>query len=85
MNEKIKELAEQARAWVNNYENVAPDVEYTVYRDAYDKKFAELIIRKCARLCDNHGNKVEDDRPNKDLSSAAFDCSDIIREHFDIK
>jgi len=44
-----------------------------------------LIIRECARLCDNHGNKVEDDRPNKDLSSAAFDCSDIIREHFVIK
>jgi hypothetical protein len=48
MNEKIKELAEQARAWVNNYENVAPDVEYTVYRDAYDKKFAELIVNECA-------------------------------------
>jgi hypothetical protein len=49
------------------------------------EKFAGLIVQECARLCDNHGNKVEDDRPNKDLSSAAFDCSDIIREHFGVK
>jgi hypothetical protein len=46
--------------------------------------FAELIVRECAVLCDNHGNKVEDERPNKDLSSAAFDCSDIIRDHFGV-
>ena len=44
MNEKIKELAEQARAWVNDTNNVAPDIEYVFYKDAYDKKFAELIV-----------------------------------------
>ena len=44
MNEKIKQLAEQARAWVNDTNNVAPDIEYVFYKDAYDKKFAELIV-----------------------------------------
>ena len=48
MNEKIKLLAEQARAWVNDTNNVAPDIEYVFYKDAYDKKFAELIVRECA-------------------------------------
>ena len=47
MNEKIRELAEQARAWVNDTNNVAPDIEYVFYKDAYDKKFAELIVKEC--------------------------------------
>ena len=44
MNERIRQLAEQARAWVNDTNNVAPDIEYVFYKDAYDKKFAELIV-----------------------------------------
>ena len=48
MNENIRQLAEQARAWVNDTDNVAPDIEYVFYKDAYDKKFAELIVRECA-------------------------------------
>ena len=58
MNEKIKELAEQARAWVNNTDNVSPDIEYVFYKDAYDKKFAELIIKECASvsLCIGSGD-----------------------------
>ena len=48
MNDRIQQLAEQARAWVNDTNNVAPDIEYVFYKDAYDKKFAELIVRECA-------------------------------------
>ena len=59
--------------------------DYMMYTKEDLIDFGMWVARECARLCDNHGNKVEDDRPNKDLSSAAFDCSDIIREHFDIK
>ena len=55
MNEKIKELAEQARAWVNDTNNVSPDIEYVFYKDAYDKKFAELIVRECSRVIVNGG------------------------------
>ena len=47
MNEKIKLLADEARAWVNDTNNVAPDIEYVFYKDAYDKKFAELIVAEC--------------------------------------
>ena len=47
MNENIRRLAEQARAWVNDTNNVAPDIEYVFYKDAYDKKFAELIVKEC--------------------------------------
>ena len=82
MNERIRQLAGQA------LDRVVP---YTWTRLDYDEiqrlqeYFAQLIVRECALLCDNHGNKVEDDRPNKDLSSAAFDCSDIIKQHFGVE
>ena len=55
MNEKIKLLADEARAWVNDTNNVAPDIEYVFYKDAYDKKFAELIVRECSRVIVNGG------------------------------
>ena len=59
MNEKIKLLAEQARAWVNNTDNVSPDIEYVFYKDAYDKKFAEMIVKECADFADEHNDYSE--------------------------
>jgi len=53
MNERIRALAEQARAWVNDPDNVAPDIEYVFYKDAYDKKFAQLIVLECADVVSN--------------------------------
>ena len=84
MNEKIKEFAKQAEI---DYD-LRPEIARAPVWIGTDKeleKFAELIVKECAVLCDNHGNKIEDARPNKDLSSAAFDCSDIIRNHFGVK
>ena len=54
MNERIRLLAEQARAWVNDPDNVAPLTAYIFYKDMYDKKFAELIVKECADLCDRY-------------------------------
>jgi len=59
MNEKIRELAEQARAWVNNTDNVSPDIEYVFYKDAYDKKFAELIIKECGTVAGRDWDTAE--------------------------
>ena len=62
MNERIRQLAEQARAWVNDTNNVAPDIEYVFYKDAYDKKFAELIVRECGAVALNIGcGDIEDE------------------------
>ena len=79
MNEKIKEFAKQAWPGLPSHWWDSRDGAEAV------EKFAELIVQECAVLCDNHGNKIEDARPNKDLSSAAFDCSDIIRDHFGVE
>ena len=48
MNERIKELAEQA---TDTVEIVNPDTGITHHREFFDKeKFAELIVRECAQL-----------------------------------
>ena len=46
MNERIRELAEQA--WYNTA--VSPDFGHPV---SFAEKFAELIVRECADLCTN--------------------------------
>ena len=54
MNERIRELAEQA---TDTVENVNPDTGITHHREFFDKeKFAKLIVRECAEwVNDNVG------------------------------
>ena len=43
MNERIRELAEQAEKYADDNFKGEP-----TYSEAYDSKFAELIVRECA-------------------------------------
>ena len=52
MNERIKELAEQA-GFVDKGSN------HTAYMSFDHEKFAELIIAECAQACINMGNDYE--------------------------
>lgn len=67
MNERIKELAEQAGIHPSNFE---PDADIKVPME----KFAELIVRECMRVCQDTSIR-EDDGQN-------FVYSDAIQEHF---
>jgi hypothetical protein len=70
MNERIKELAEQA-----NY--LATEKEFPYDADwfyLYNKKFAELIVKECAEVA--AAAAVEHD---------ALDIYEEIREHFGVK
>ena len=46
MNERIRELAEQAE----QYANEQNDKHGVRFKSEYDRKFAELIVRECADL-----------------------------------
>ena len=74
MNERIKQLAEQAKksATKNGAYNLA-----FVMAD-FEQKFAELIVKECAQAI------IKDSRLN-DVRSAANGCVRTINEHFGVE
>ena len=55
MNERIRELAVQARNYALDEKQIYERMHNTEqcmeeYREVYNKKFAELIVRECARI-----------------------------------
>ena len=83
MNERIKELAEQA------------DIKFDVYSDNYGvdtatvvpydlEKFAELIVGKCVDICKEQSMIVSQKYgpASLNMSFMANDCAQAIKEHF---
>jgi hypothetical protein len=65
MNERIRELAEQAEKYADDNFRGEP-----TYSEAYDSKFAELIVRECLSIADRRG---------------AYNVMDDIIEHFGVE
>jgi len=79
MNERIRELAEQA---IDTVEIVNPDTGITHHREFFDKeKFAELIVRECANHCD----LLLDHKISSEWSRGTHDCSRAIKKHFGVE
>ena len=86
MNERIKELAEQAGISLSQ-----KDYSYYWVESAEDiEKFAELIVQECAQLIldkkmgdlgDNPGVKEWEEGYNE----AVHDCYYLIRKHFGVE
>jgi hypothetical protein len=74
MNERIKELAEQAGA-VTVWSWASDDVLDTTNMDA--KKFAELIVKECAERL------MQDDF--KDFRSVVYIAGLRLKEHFGVE
>ena len=61
MNQRIRELVEQAHCYACEYAQ-RPDYNphnpynQSMYKQRYDSKFAELIVRECARVYWNIDN-----------------------------
>ena len=84
MNERIKELAEQAGLkhynWSTNESNII-DGEFKYPRLEDYKKFAELIVRECANHCD----LLLDHKISSEWSRGTHDCSRAIKKHFGVE
>jgi hypothetical protein len=79
MNERIKELAEQAQQYA---EHVTP--QGLEWFDTFKEKFAELIVKECGNVVFNYTNKTETHELYDDVG---WDClpGDLkiqIEEHF---
>ena len=76
MNERILELAVEAR----KYAESKPDI----YQVAYDKKFAELIVRECIGCCEQ---VISDPVPESvdTWLNGGEQCIQEIKEHFGVE
>ena len=88
MNDRIRELAEQAE----NYAREQNDKFGLSYKREYDKKFAELIVRECISLCEDlkmqhKGYRMEEtDFSMKNIYAEGEATCDLLqykmKEHF---
>jgi len=77
MNERIKKLAEQAMsATFNKFSGVEWSAEE--WRNFYDTKFAELIVRECIEVCKSRVG-------NSDYTTGRMHCVSDIKEHFGVE
>ena len=79
MNERIRDLKEQALIWA--VETLDPDaLNDNEWGVAIDEKFAEVIVRECVQVCADRGTHHDG------LYSAwADDCSKRIGKHFGVE
>ena len=84
MNERIKELAEQAGvifvpASIDYFGERHPSDILTKTMDV--EKFAELIVQECAGICD----LLLDHKISSEWSRGTHDCSRAIKKHFGVE
>jgi hypothetical protein len=78
MNERIKELAEQANEWASKEES------WKAHSQLFTEKFAQLIIEECLRMCDCADvSLLEHNRPQE--ASGASSVKQFIAEHFGVE
>jgi hypothetical protein len=77
MNERIKELAEQASLYARSDNS---SMLFENFQKRYTEKFAELIVRECVAICeDTDGEHIADARWGRRC------CALEIREHFGVE
>ena len=84
MNERIKELALQAKQSALDAMIKITDKEEAlkVYSETYDAKFAEMIVRECADICMEMAAKCAG-LPGD--GALAKDCADWIKKDFGVE
>lgn len=83
MNERIKELVEQAEAWVcKNYPDAMDDNDEFHAQTMH--KFAELIVKECAEIIEQDGFYISSPTGEKKPCNP-FEISDMVKEHFGVE
>jgi hypothetical protein len=85
MNERIKELAEQAGLTWNvqpmHFTNTSSPINFPVSANQELEKFAELIVQECANQCD----LLLNNKMSSEWSRGTHDCSREIKKHFGVE
>ena len=81
MNERIKQLADQAR--IKDHWSIDEARYLTNYLD--EKKFAQLIVKECMKLCEHESNDDEYDQYDMGMSVKAEDIKASIMKEFGVE
>jgi hypothetical protein len=87
MNERIKELAEQAGLEFDDDLALEPEPIYYITQKELER-FAELIVRECASICEINGQSYKYSfTPAKArlAESTSNHCAMMINKHFGVK
>ena len=87
MNERIKELELEAIAYADS-KVPAMDRYNDIYHSIIRGKFAELIVRECASICELNGKSYKYSfTPMKArlAESTSTHCSELIKKHFGVE
>ena len=76
MNERIKELVEQAKDHADYYAMLSDGIE----QEIFTTKFAELIVKECVDIVEG-GRFLHDEAPT---AIFARECSSAIKRHFGV-
>ena len=79
MNERIRLLAKQANDYAES--KLDDGYAYDEIHFFYEQKFAELIVRECAMICDHQSRSGWND----DRKAQARLDRDLIKEHFGVE
>ena len=80
MNERIKQLAEQA-GLLSKHIGPVVETRHMAKKKQDLEKFAELIVRECANHCD----LLLDHKISSEWSRGTHDCSRAIKKHFGVE
>jgi hypothetical protein len=83
MNERIRELAEQAGLKVNADGEIGPAFFGSI--DAGYKKFAELIVRECAEISEQSQWSEAKGEYYEGFNEAMIYVSNKIKQHFGVE
>ena len=83
MNERIKELAVQARDYVADA--IELGFPQDQIDDIRDEKFAELIVRECAEIGDNYQEILGNEPECYNCRKVAYGIVDKIKKHFGVE
>jgi len=88
MNTRIQEFCIEATTYTQIWAAGLGEVTPLEWKDTYNKKFAELIVRECAELIDNKVT-ITAAQTYDEVFVAKFDtkelCAKQIREHFGVE
>ena len=92
MNERIKQLAEQAGfvLWKNESWNPGDTVDWSCRYDDELEKFAKLIVRECVGIVEDYGLSLVGSDENYlgetlNLSIRVQEAGNKIKEHFGVE